>query len=278
MSLFLLGGAGCGLATAIAVLLLLFGREALPSRRRRWARRSLRKRARMALASVLLGGVAWWMTGWPVAGLAVAAAMVGLPHVLAPDHARTAISRAEALATWTRRVADLLASGAGGLSQAIVRSAATAPEPLAGPVERLAGRLRTHGTETALRQFADELADPAADAVVLALLLRLRAGGRGLADLLHRQADAQARDVAARRTIDADRAKPRTTVRCLIGITLAMTTGLVVFAGHYLAPFSITPGQFALAVILLLGAGSLLWMHRLTTPPKPHRYLITQGS
>ncbi|WP_338596911.1 type II secretion system F family protein [Saccharopolyspora sp. SCSIO 74807] len=276
MSPDLLTAGACGLALAVAILLVLAGRTGVPQRRatspRTWSHRGLR----LGTAGLLLGAGAWWATGWPVAMLIVAAAAVGLPRVLAPSAATEAIARAEALATWTRRLGDLLASGAGGLSQAITRSAATAPEPLTTPVQRLAHRLRTHGTETALRAFADDLADPAVDAVVLALLLRLRAGGRGLADLLHHHADAQAREITARRQVEADRAKPRTTVRCLIGITLVMLAGLVAFAGHYLAPFATAAGQGALAVIALLAAGAITWMHRLTTPPPAQRYLITR--
>ncbi|WP_263249577.1 type II secretion system F family protein [Saccharopolyspora rosea] len=204
----------------------------------------------------------------------MAAAVLGLPRVLAPTASRVAITRGEAVASWTRRVGDLLASGAGGLSQAITRSADTAPAPIAGAVQRLAHRIRSDGTEPALRAFADELADPAADAVVLALLLRLRAGGRGLADLLHAQAEAQSEQVRTRRQVEADRAKPRTTVRCLIAIVAVMLAGLFLFAGHYLTPFSTLTGQIVLAVLTAIGAGAVAWMHRLTASPTAERVLI----
>ncbi|MBK0870212.1 type II secretion system F family protein [Saccharopolyspora sp. HNM0986] len=226
----------------------------------------------------MLGTLAWWATGWPVAGAITTATTVGLPPVLAPPAAKEAIARAEALTTWTRRLGDLLASGSGGLSHAITRSAATAPEPLTSPVQRLAHRMRTQGTETALRAFADDLADPAVDTVVLALLLRLRAGGRGLADLLHQHAETQAREVTSRRQIEADRAKPRTTVRCLLGITVAMLTGLVAFAGDYLTPFDTPSGQGVLAGLGLLGAAAVAWMHRLTRPGTPPRYLLSPAT
>ncbi|MCA1192881.1 type II secretion system F family protein [Saccharopolyspora sp. 6V] len=275
MNGIVLTGAACGLAAALAILIVLYGRSGTPIRHRPspgwWSARWLR----LALVAVGLGSGAWWVTGWPVGGIAVAAGVLGLPHLLSPSHTRHGIERAEALVTWTRRVADLLASGAGGLAQAITRSATTAPEPLVEPVGRLAQRSRTHGMEAALRAFADELADPAADAIVLALLLRLRTGGRGLAELLHCQADAQAREIAARRDVEADRAKPRTTVRSLIGITLTTLAGLLIFAGPYLAPFSTGTGQLVLAGIAVFGAGALVWMHRLTTPPPPRRYLTT---
>ena len=270
-----LGAAACGLALALAPLIVLYGHRLIPQRRLSPRLRQVPRWLRHGAAGLLGGAGVWWASGWPVAGIVVLAATVGLPRVLAPAAAQDAIARAEALTTWARRLADLLASGAGGLSHAITRSAATAPDPLTGPVQRLAARLRTHGTEAALRAFADDLADPDVDAVVLALLLRLRAGGRGLADLLHQQADAQARRVTARRQIEADRAKPRTTVRCLIAITVVMLAGLVAFAGDYLAPFSTVTGQAALAAIAALGTGAVVWMHRLTTPLPAHRYLVT---
>lgn len=268
-----LAGAACGLTLATAMLIVLYGR--LPTLRlgrtrlRTWSRRGWQQ----AAAAVLLGAGAWWATGWPVAGPAVA--VLGLPRVLAPTASRAAITRGEAVASWTRRVGDLLASGAGGLSQAITRSADTAPAPIAEPVQRLARRIRNDGTEPALRTFADELSDPAADAVVLALLLRLRAGGRGLADLLHAQAEAQSEQVRTRRQVEADRAKPRTTVRCLIAIVAVMLAGLFTFAGHYLTPFSTLTGQFVLAVLTAIGAGAVAWMHRLTAPPTAERVLIS---
>ena len=273
----LLSAAACGLALAFAPLIVLYGHRLIPQRRTRPRLRHVPRWLRLGAAGLLAGVGVWWASGWPVGGLVVLAATLGLPRVLAPAAAQDAIARAEALTTWTRRLADLLASGAGGLSQAITRSAATAPKPLTAPVQRLATRLPTHGTEAALRAFADDLADPAVDAVVLALLLRLRAGGRGLADLLHHQADAQARQVTARRQIEADRAKPRTTVRCLVAITVVMLAGLVAFAGDYLAPFSTATGQAALAAIAALGTGAVVWMHQLTTPPPAHRYLVAQG-
>lgn len=66
-------------------------------------------------------------------------------------------------------------------------------------------------------------------------------------------------------------------MRCLIAITVVMLAGLVAFAGHYLAPFSTAAGQTALAGISALGAGAVVWMHRLTAPPPAHRYLVADG-
>ncbi|MGI8311675.1 type II secretion system F family protein [Saccharopolyspora hattusasensis] len=270
----------CGLALGAGLVLGLFTCAAPPRlgwrpagrfwvsvwrRVRRWWRRGL-------LATAVACGV-WWVSGWPVAGLAAVAAVVGVPVLLAPAGPRDAIALQDALAVWTRRVGDLLASGAGGLHQALARSADTAPEPLTGALQRLADRLPGDGPERALRVFADELADPAVDEVVLALLLRVRSGGRGLVENLHALAAALNTRVAAQREIEADRAKPRTTVRTLVAITAVMAGGLLVFAHPYLAPFSTWEGQAVLAGVVGIFAGALWRMHRLSTTPPRSRYL-----
>lgn len=228
---------------------------------------------RRGVLAVLVAAVVWWGTGWPVAAAAAIAAVMGLPVVLASRGAREAIVLQEALAVWTRRVGDLLTSGAGGLHHAVARSADTAPEPLAAPVRRLADRLRTDNPETALRAFAAEFSDPVVDEVVLALLLRLRTGGRGLVEILHAQAAALRARAAATREVEADRAKPRTTVRTLVAITTAMVVGLVLFAREFLTPFNTWTGQGVLAVVASIFALSLWRMHQLSTLPTRPRYL-----
>ena len=245
------------------------------ARSRRWFVR-VPVSARSGVALVAAVG-AWWATGWPVAAPIVVAGILGLPRVLSPPGPRRELALHDALARWTRRLADLLSAGAGGLEQALARSAHTAPGPLARPVERLVDRTRTEGTEAALRAFAAELADPAVDAVVLALLLRTRAGGRGLADVLTAHAHALSEEAANRRDIEADRATSRTTVRCLVGITLVLMAGLVTVAGDYLAPLGTPVGQVVLAVAALIAAGSLAWMHRLTSTTSASRYLTSHA-
>ena len=275
----------CGSGFALAVVLLKIAVTApapTPSHpventmRPSWRQRLRSARSsRSVPAAVCLAVLLWWATGWPVAGFATAAGVVGLPPVLTPTRPRRALALAEALAAWTRRLADLLTSGSGGLEHALLRSAATTPEPLTGPVRRLSEHLRNHGAEPALRAFAAELQDPAVDEIVLALLLRLQHGGRGLADALTTHAEALAAEATSRREIEADRATARTTVRCLIGITLALFAGLVLFARDYLAPIDTPVGQGVLAAAAVIAAGALWWMHRLSTTTPATRYVNT---
>ncbi len=267
----------CGLCMAAGVLLAITASLATsgsgPRGRRRWRHVGTQRWLRSGVLALLGGVAAAWATGWPVAAPIVAAGVLGLPRVLSPPGPRRAIALQDALARWTRRLADLLTAGAGGLQQALARSAHTAPAPLAVPVARLVERMRTEGTEPALRAFADELHDPAVDEIVLALLLRTRAGGRGLADVLAAHAHALGEEASNRRGIEADRATSRTTVRCLVGITLTLVAGLVLVASDYLAPMGTPVGQGVLALAALIAAGSLTWMRQLTTSTPPSRYL-----
>ncbi|MFD8494888.1 type II secretion system F family protein [Amycolatopsis sp. NPDC059657] len=235
------------------------------------------KRDRLARcgAAALAGSGVWLGTGWPVAAVAIAAAVLIVPGLVRQQDAQLVIARLEALQAWTRRITEYLRSGAGGLEQAIAASARTAPEPLIQQIAALAAGVRDRGLEPALRTFADELADPAADEVVMALILRTRAGGRGLTDVLDNKAAALAAEVAARREIEADRAKPRTNVRALIVITAVVLTGFTVFAHDYLAPLSTVLGQLVMAAAAGIFALAFWWMHSLTRTQRPARMLDT---
>ena len=90
-------------------------------------------------------------------------------------------------------------------------------------VSALAARLAARWpTETALRAFADDLDDATGDLVVATLILGARRRGPGLARVLTAVADSVAEEVAMRRKVEAERAKPRTTARAVTLITLGV--------------------------------------------------------
>ncbi|MGB7964159.1 MAG: hypothetical protein WCF12_14545, partial [Propionicimonas sp.] len=127
-----------------------------PPRRSRWSR-TIRIRAAVG---VVMGLVGLLVTGWPIALLAGPAAGLGLPALLAPPANAAVIPRLEALQEWTRGLAGVLTVGI-GLEQAITATARSAPDPIRPQVAGLAGRLAARTpTDTALRRFADDLADP----------------------------------------------------------------------------------------------------------------------
>jgi Flp pilus assembly protein TadB len=226
-----------------------------------------------ALAAVT-GLITWVASGWPVAGVAAALAVVGVPWLLGQLSKENAtIERLEALQEWLRRSADVLAAG-GGLAQTLIRSLRTAPPRIEPELARLAARLQARWpTSHALLAFADDLDDAAGDLVVAALVSGAELRGPGLARVLTELAHSLTEEVTMRRKVEADRAKPRANARWILLIALAVS-GLAALNGNYLAPYGTLVGQLALALIVGLMVACLLWMRRLTvTPPSP-RFLV----
>jgi len=256
----------------------------LPSPRRVWQRvtrrfttrsgASARQRRRRAVLLVAVPLAALAVTGWPVAALIGAAAAWWLPRVLGGRRAAEArIARLEALADWTRRLADVLTAGA-GIEQAIEATRGSVPAPIEPEVGRLVARLRARRpTEEALRAFGDDLDDATADLVVAALLLAADRRGRGLARLLSGLATTVDAEVAMRRGVEADRAQPRTTARWVTYITIGVASGLLVFDRAYVAPFGTGDGQLVLALVAGLFGGAFWWLHRLTSSAPTPRFL-----
>lgn len=247
-----------------------------PKRRTRRSTSSRWNQWRWVLA-VAIGLAVSAVTRWPVAGLIVTTAIVGLPYLLGSAKlAAKAIDRVEAIEEWTRRLADVLATGV-GLEQALSTSSSTCPPPLRTEVTALVARLTARWpTEQVLRAFADDLDDAAGDFVVASLLLANRRRGPGLSGMLTAVAGSVADEVAARRKIEAERAKPRSTARLVTLITLGVA-GVLMLNGHYLAPYGDGLGQLVLLVIAGAFTGCLLWIRALTLAPPTPRFLTEPG-
>ncbi len=253
------------------------GTQRTATRHRRAVTTDLRWHAvRWPVAALVALGV-WAMSGWPALGLGAAAATIGLPAMAAGGRrAEVAIARVEAVEEWTRRLADVLAIGV-GLEQAITTAARSAPEPIAVEVATLAARIAARTpTETALRRFADDLDDASADLVVAALILASRRRGPGVAAALTAIADSVGEEVAARRRIEADRAKPRTTARAVTAITLAIIGAGTLHRG-YTEPYGTLLGQVVLTATLGFFAAALWWMNAMTLTTQPARILTSSG-
>ncbi len=223
-----------------------------------------------ALAGAPLG---WLFTGIPLTAVLVPAAVFGLPWLFDATRSDTRrIERLEALAEWTQRLADVLLLGV-GLNQAILTSRRTAPPALDAEIAELAARLQSRWRpEDALRAFADGLADATADKVLAALVLRAGDSGPGLARVLADMAESVREEVRQRRTIEADRAKHRTTIRWLVTIiVLVIVTGS--FNSRYTAPYSTFAGQVVLGVVATAFVLVIAWMHRLARHTPPPRLL-----
>ncbi|MFJ1792587.1 type II secretion system F family protein [Kitasatospora griseola] len=221
---------------------------------------------RVQVALALLGGPAGWLfTGIPLVALLVPAAVFGLPWLFDATRSDTRrIERLEALAEWTQRLADVLLLGV-GLNQAIVTSRRTAPAALETEITDLAARLQARWRpEDALRAFADQLADATADKVLAALLLRAGDSGPGLARALADMAESVREEVRQRRTIEADRAKHRTTIRWMVGIILLVVV-LGSFNSTYTQPYTTGIGQLVLGVVAVAFVLVIAWMRALAS-------------
>jgi tight adherence protein B len=224
----------------------------------------------VALAAGVLVGIT---SGFYLAVLVAPLAVVGLPYLLMRSTQAADIGRLEAMAEWTRNLSGVLTAGV-NLEQALVVSLRSTPAPIEAEVSRLVGRLDARWRiEDALRAFAHDLADATGDLMVMELMLGARSRGAGLATVLAGVAESTAADVAARRAIEADRAKPRATARW---VTILSSGAMVFFAfsGRFLDPYRTPSGQVLLGVLLAGYGFTLVQMRRMSTG-RPFPRLLT---
>ncbi|MFE5029497.1 type II secretion system F family protein [Streptomyces sp. NPDC056656] len=232
----------------------------------------IQRRTRAAAAAVLWLGI-WLLSGNFVAGGLIAVAVVGVPWLLSPDQAtKVRIGQLEGLSEWSQRLAGLLRLGM-GMEQAMISSRKSPPEEIAEQVTTLSDRLRMGWRpEEALRAFGDELDDVTADKIVAALILAAAARGDGLAAALEELAASVREEVAKKRNTEADRAKPRTTVRWMTLITV----GVIVagfFVPSYTAPYATLVGQLVLALLTSGFIATLVLMRHLAHYRRIPRFL-----
>ncbi|WP_432198853.1 type II secretion system F family protein [Streptomyces sp. bgisy027] len=285
----LLWGLLCGMAVAGGLIGLVAGVVGTTAPRRaplrqRWrsmhdrsvqsADARLRRRT-LAAGAVLVFGVVWLVSGNFVGGVLLGAAVIGVPWLITPGQvAKARIGQLEGLSEWTQRLAGLLRLGM-GLEQAMIASRQGAPDELAPQVVNLSDRLRLGWRpEGALRAFADELDDVTADKVIAALILSVNDRGPGLAQALEDLSGTVRDEVARKRSIEADRAKPRTTVRWMTFITLGIVAAGF-FVPSYTRPYSTLLGQLVLAFLTAAFIGVLALMRQLGSFRRVPRFLIT---
>lgn len=242
----------------------------------RWRRIDSRSRW-LAVGGLVAGSLIAALTGWVIAVLVVPVAAVGLPVLIVGSAEKARIQRMEAIAEWTRGLAGMLGTGV-GLEQALVAMLRSTPPPISNEVRQLVGRMQARwSSEEALRAFADDLDDPTGDLVVAYLILGSWRGG-SLAGVLQSLAESVDEDVAARRQIEAERAKPRGSMRW---ITIITASGLLIFTlSGAMRGYGSPAGQATLAGLLGLYALTLLWMRRLANPKPISRFVgvsVRQG-
>jgi tight adherence protein B len=269
-------GAVCGAALGLGILLVVLGLRGTPPGPPRPARRADGRQPPwllQATAAVMAAIVVLLLTGWPVGALLAGLVAAVVPGTLGRIRQEAdTVARTEAVAAWTELLRDTLAAAA-GLEEAIGATAAAAPEPIRPEVQRL-GRRLDHGTlPDALERFADELANPAADLVVAALLTAARREARELVPLLTELARSARAEAEMRLRVHVSRARIRTAVRVVVGTLGLFAGGLLLFNRPYLAPYGTAVGQ-----LVLLGVGAVFasgwWLlQKMAAIEAPERFL-----
>ena len=265
--------ATCGLLAAAGSLLVADGAaRRIRPRPSRTPRRIDRARVGRALAAAAAALV---LTRWPVAAAGAGALVWCWPSLfgLGRDRAN-AIARTEAVAAWTEMLRDTIA-GAHGLEEAVITSAGVAPEAIAGEVASLAAALETEPLDAALARFGADLAHPTADLVVAALVQASRGAAGDLTGLLGTLAAATREEAAMHLRVGAARARVRTAVRVIAGVTSAMAAGLVILNPSYLEVYSTVGGQVVLGLVITTWAVGLWLLARMARLVAPERFLVS---
>ena len=133
-------------------------------------------------------------------------------------------------------------------------------------------RAQHRDIETALEGLAVDLAHPAADFVIAALLNAARNNARDMAALLARLSDAIRDEVDMRVEVNARRAGIRTEAKSVIVVVLVTVVGTTLYANEFVAAYNTVTGQIVMALILALFAGGTFALLRLARFAAPDRF------
>lgn len=230
------------------------------------------------LASGALGAAAIGLyTGWVVG--AVAAGVAGFYVAGLARGGRRAsqheLARIEAVATWAEMLRDTLAAGQ-GLAETIQSTADIAPAEIRPSIRTLAVRMERERLSLALREWADEVDDPAADLVATVLIVAGSRSARDVGELLSALAATARERASMRMRVDAQRAATRSEVRSIIIVSLVFMVGLTVLAKRFVEPYSDATGQLMLLLVVSIFGAGLWWLTQLAKFSRPARFLAQE--
>ena len=209
-----------------------------------------RLRFGLGVGAALVMGV---LALWPVAiVLAFLGGFVAPTLAGAKGRRDAAVKKTEAIASWAEQLRDVIGSAA-GLQEAISVTADVAPLEIRGDVQRIRNGLVYEDLPMLLRQFAERVDDPAADQIVVSLVLAATRSSGNLTDLLTETAAAARAEASMRMRMEVSRAQSYADAKAATGIVLGMFGFLLLFNADYLQPYDSLEGQ------LVLGAVGLLW-------------------
>lgn len=178
----------------------------------------------------------------------------------------------EAIATFVELLRDAVAASA-GLEQALTVTVDSCPPALEPAVRRLVARLRYGRVDDALREFADEVAHPAADFVVAALLAAVQHHTKDLGSLLTHLAASTREECRLCMRVWVSRARTRTAVRIVSATLAGFVALLFLFSPAYLRAYASPSGLAVLGIVAAGFASGLVLLDRLARAPEQARLI-----
>jgi tight adherence protein B len=278
----LVAGAAAGLlfaAGVVAVVAGLIGTDEVEVDRPRIDWSSVLPRAGRTVAIAAAAVIAWVATGWPVAAVAVSAAVVLVPRTVraaaAVRHERQVL---EATRAWLQQLDTTVGAGV-GLESALRESARQIrrDSPIAGPLRRAVERLDWMDTNSALQGLAAELDNHVADAATIVLASALSHSTRGLRPALHSLVEWADDQLDHLRQVEVEARDLRMTRRAVLVIWTVLAVYLAVTSPDLMAAYATPTGQLVLFVLAALATGALWLLVVWSRLPGPERFFDPGG-
>lgn len=232
---------------------------------------------RLLLGAVLAGFVVFALTRWPVAAVGVGVFVGSWRWLFSVSDTKRDRAIIEAVAQWLEQLRDVVRRSSVAIENAVELVAEDTSGVLAVPMANfLLRRRQGRRLPDALRELADDVGHPTADAAVAAIVLVVGggAGGGRMHDTLDELAMAARDEMRARDEIDRTRRIFQRAMRRLVILTVLFVAGLVAFAADLLAPYRSVAGQIWLLVPCGLWALCLVALRRLTRYDLGTRYRL----
>ncbi|MEX2503304.1 MAG: type II secretion system F family protein [Egicoccus sp.] len=275
-------GAAAGLlfaAGVVAVVAGLIGTETSDVDRPAIDWSSMLPRAGRTVAIAAAALIAWVATGWPVASVAVLAAVVLVPRTLreaaAVRHEREVL---EATRAWLQQLDTTVGAGV-GLESALRESARQVrrDSPIAQPLQRAVERLDWMDTGVALEGLADELDNHVGDAATVVLVSALSHSTRGLRPALHSLVEWADDQLDHLRQVEVEARGLRMTRRAVLVIWTVLAIYLAVTSPDLMSAYATPIGQLVLFALAALATSALWLLVVWSRLPGPERFFDPGG-
>lgn len=241
--------------------------------------RDLLARGGRGVAIAFAAAAAWAMTGWPVAGVAVVAAVLFVPRMIRETaSARREREILEATRAWLQQLDTTVGAGV-GLESALRESARQTrrDSPIAGPLRRAVERLDWMDSTAALEGLAADLDNHVADAATVVLASALTHSTRGLRPALHSLVVWADDQLDHLRQVEVEARGLRMTRRAVLAIWAVLAVYLAATSPDLMSAYATPVGQLVLFVLASLATGALWLLAIWSRIPGPERFFHPAG-